>query len=133
MTSRVSLRLLGGCALSVLLAAGSAGLAIAETTPIHVAAREASPQILAMGISDVHLHIGEHVQGHVDTTPDVTAVEIHIGYWHMPLPQTGAGRFAGSGKIPFYAFLFRGNYTLRVVARTPNGREAERDLKITLH
>jgi hypothetical protein len=125
MTSRASLRLLGGCALSILLATGSV---IAET----VAARPAGPQILAMGISDVNLHVGERVHGHVDTTPDVNVVEIHIGYWHMPLPQTGTGRFAGSGKIPFYAFFFRGNYTMRVIARDPRGRETERDLRITL-
>lgn len=86
-----------------------------------------------MGISDTALHIGEHVHGHVETTPDVTTVEIHIGYWHMPIPQTGVGHFAGSGKIPFYAFFFKGNYTMRVIARTPNGRETERDLPISLH
>ncbi|MGH7662443.1 MAG: hypothetical protein ACRENA_16185 [Vulcanimicrobiaceae bacterium] len=125
MTSPVSLRLLGGCALSVLLATGAGA---AE----RVASIAPGPQILAMGISDVNLHIGEKVDGHVDTTPDVTDVEIHIGYWHMPLPQTGTGRFAGSGKIPFYALLFRGNYMMRVVARTPNGRETERDVRISL-
>ena len=86
-----------------------------------------------MGISDTTLHIGEHVHGHVETTPDVTIVEIHIGYWHMPIPQTGVGHFAGSGKIPFYAFFFKGNYTMRVIARTPAGRETERDLPISLH
>ena len=100
--------------------------------PINVAARAATPQILAMGISGTTLHIGERVQGHVETTPDVNAVEIHIGYWHMPIPQTGVGRFSGAGKIPFYAFFFKGNYTMRVVARDRNGREAERDLHITL-
>jgi hypothetical protein len=132
MTSRISLRLLGGCALSVLLIVCSGGLGAAETAAPPVALHEAHPRILAMAISDSTLHVGERVHGHVDTTSDVTGVELHIGFWHMPLGRTGVGRFAGSGKIPFIAFFFKGTYTLRVVATSANGQETERDLPITL-
>jgi hypothetical protein len=132
MASRASLRLLGGCALSVSLTVCSGGPGAAETAPPPVALQEVHPQILAMAISDSTLHVGEWVHGHVDTTADVTAVELHIGFWHMPLDRTGLGHFAASGKIPFIAYFFRGDYTLRVIATSANGKEAERDLPIRL-
>ena len=40
--------------------------------------------------------------------------------------------FTGSGVIPDLPFFVKGNYTLQVIARAPNGATAERDIPITL-
>jgi hypothetical protein len=132
MTSFRRLRLVAACALSLVTFAFTPAIADQPLKASAIALRDSRPQILAMQISDVDLHVGERVQGHVETSPDVTAVDIHVGYWRMPLSRTRTGRFDGEGKIPFIAFFFKGKYTLRVIAHSADGKTTERDLAIQL-
>lgn len=92
----------------------------------------AGPQILAMSISDLAFRPGETVTGHVETSSNVTAVEIHVGLWGMTLQHAGHGYFEGTGRIPHLPFFLKGRWTMHVVAKTANGQKTERDLSIRL-
>ena len=92
----------------------------------------AGPQILAMSISDRLLKPGEVVTGHVETTADVTTVEVHVGFWGMALEHARTGYFQGSGKIPHLPFFLKGKWTMHVIAKTANGQKTERDVLIRL-
>lgn len=85
-----------------------------------------------MEISKLAFQPGETVHGHVVTTADVTSVEIHVGFWGMPLVHPRTGYFEGSGTIPYLPFFLKGHWTIHVIARNADGIRTERDLRITI-
>jgi len=90
------------------------------------------PHILAIHLSTLEIHSGETVSGYVTTSDNVSAVDIHISAWSMPVPKSHAGLFRASGVIPDLPFFVKGNYTLQVIARVGNGPTTERDIPISL-
>ena len=90
------------------------------------------PRILAIHISTLEIKSGETVSGYVTTSDNVSAVDIHISAWSMPIPKSHAGLFRASGVIPDLPFFLKGKYTLQVIARVGNGATIERDIPIRL-
>ncbi len=90
------------------------------------------PRILAIHLSTLAIHSGETVSGYVTTSDNVSAVDIHISAWAMPVPKSHAGLFRASGVVPDLPFFLKGNYTLQVIARVGNGPTTERDIPISL-
>lgn len=90
------------------------------------------PHIFAIHLSTLEIRSGETVSGYVTTSDNVSAVDIHISAWSMPVPKSHAGLFRASGAIPDLPFFLKGKYTLQVIARVGNGPTTERDIPISL-
>lgn len=93
---------------------------------------DASPQILAVQISDPVFHSGETVSGTVITSTNVAAVEVRLAGYSIRLPRTDAGVWQMSYVMPPVPFWLRRTYTAQVVALNTAGAQAVQNLTVSV-
>jgi hypothetical protein len=75
---------------------------------------------------------GELASGTVLTSSNVAAVQVRVANFGLSMQKTGVGRFETSYRVPSLPFMFRGSYTLHVIAINSRGDATERDIGITI-
>lgn len=103
----------------------------AAVKPLVVAAN-APPQIVAVELPSPVFHSGDNVSGDVITTTNVATVDLELAGHVMNLPKIEDGRFGMSYHVPTIPFFLKHSYTVHVVAKTPTGAEATRDVTVWL-
>jgi hypothetical protein len=93
---------------------------------------EAPPQILAVQLSDPVFHSGETVTGTVITSTNVAAVEIHLAGRTARMPQSDAGVWQMTYRMPRVPFFMRGSYTAQILALNASGVTAEQDVTVAV-
>ncbi len=91
----------------------------------------APPQILAVMLSDPVFHSGETVSGTIVTSTNVASVQIHLAGHTVHIPQTHAGIWEWTYRLPHIPFFLRGRYTAQIQASNGAG-SVERDLPISV-
>jgi hypothetical protein len=87
--------------------------------PTH--ADDPAPAILSVDVSPQPVIGGQQATTTVCTTEDVTDVEAHVAFMHIPIPRVGPGRFELVKDIPAVPRLFRRTYRVTFVAHSPDG------------
>lgn len=110
-----------------------APLPAAQPLPTPAAlAPDAPPQIIAVKLSDMTFHSGETITGTVVTSTNVSSVTVTVLGHTAAVPQTSAGVFTMTQKIPTIPFFMRGTYTAEVVALTASGQRAEQNVTVSV-
>lgn len=104
----------------------SSGSAIVQLPP------DAAPQITALHIDRTTVRGGDTVTGWIITSSNVASVEARIGYYSIPVPKVGEGRFALSYVVPHLPFFMHHTYDMAVIARNTAGVEAVRTIPIRI-
>jgi hypothetical protein len=91
---------------------------------------DAAPQIVAMHIDRTTVRGGDTVSGSVITSSNVASVEARIGYYSIPVPKVGEGRFALNYIVPHLPFFMHRTYTMSVIARNAAGVAVVRTIPI---
>jgi len=93
---------------------------------------DAAPQIVALYIDRTTVRGGDTVNGSIVTSSNVASVEARIGYFSIPVPKTGEGRFAVRYTVPHLPFFLHRTYSMAVIARNAAGVAAVRNVAIRL-
>jgi hypothetical protein len=93
---------------------------------------DAHPQILAVQMSTTTFHVGDTVQGIVETSSNVASVEARIAAFSVSVPKVGIGRFALNYVVPSLPFFMHKTYDMTVIARNTRGDKTVRVIPITV-
>lgn len=102
-----------------------------QATPL-VVAYDAPPQIVAVQLTSPVFRSGDTVSGSVVTTTNVSTVNLELAGRVMSLPKIEDGRFGMTYHVPNIPFFLKHAYTVHVVASTPTGAQATRDVTVWL-